>query len=101
MAKEIRVPEKVIYVCNGSSCKKKGGKELRKFFKKQAERLNTDVQVIKTGCTDNCKNAAIVCVQPDNTWYGKVDLEKAAKILASLGGSREAGPDREDIPDYD
>jgi (2Fe-2S) ferredoxin len=101
MGKEIKVPEKVIYVCNGSSCKKRGGKELRKYFERFADRSNLDIQVIKTGCTDNCKNAPIVCVQPDNHWFGKTDLRKAEEIIGSLKIREKLSPDLDSFPDYD
>jgi (2Fe-2S) ferredoxin len=84
MGKEIKVPDKVIYVCNGSKCKKCGGKELRKFFEKLTDDAGFNIQVIKTGCTDNCRNAPVVCVQPDNVWYAKTDFGKAKEIVEEM-----------------
>jgi (2Fe-2S) ferredoxin len=83
MGKDIKVPEKVVYVCNGPKCRKKGGKELRKYFKHLFKDEDA-IKVIKTGCTDNCKNAPIVCIQPDNNWFGKVDTTLARGIGNSL-----------------
>lgn len=77
MAKEFKKAENVIYVCNGPKCKKRGGKELRKFFKKLAgEEKSSKIEVIKTGCTDRCKFAPVVCFQPENVWFPYMNAEK-------------------------
>ncbi|MFN3406089.1 MAG: (2Fe-2S) ferredoxin domain-containing protein [Cytophagaceae bacterium] len=80
MGKNFTPPEKVIYVCTGSSCKKRGAKEIAKLFKKliKDNRLN-EISIIKTKCTDNCKNSAVVCYQPDNKWEFNLDEMKAQK----------------------
>ncbi|MBX9851958.1 MAG: (2Fe-2S) ferredoxin domain-containing protein [Cytophagaceae bacterium] len=82
MKKNFNIPAKVIYVCCGSKCKKAGGKELKKFFKDRLKSLNMkEIRVIKTGCTDNCKFAPVVCVQPENRWNFLVDEIKAKEII--------------------
>lgn len=82
MGREFRKPANVIYVCNGPKCKKKGGKELRKFFKKLVSHEGlSDTEVIRTGCTDRCKFAPVVALQPENEWYPCVNEEKAKEII--------------------
>ncbi|NEM98115.1 (2Fe-2S) ferredoxin domain-containing protein [Pontibacter burrus] len=70
MSKDFQTPEKVIYVCTGSKCKKKGGKEngkaLRELIKDMG--LKGRVEVVKTECTDRCDFAPVMCFQPDNYW---------------------------------
>jgi (2Fe-2S) ferredoxin len=82
MAKEFKKPTSVIYVCNGPKCKKKGGKELRKFFNKLIEDQEIlGAEVIKTGCTDRCKFAPVVAFQPSNEWCPHVTIEKAQGLF--------------------
>ena len=82
MGKGLSVPEKVIYVCQGSTCKRRGSKELRKLLKaKIKENKLKNVEVIKTGCTDRCKCGPIFCVQPRNLWFYEVDENKVKEIF--------------------
>jgi NADH:ubiquinone oxidoreductase subunit E len=76
-------PECVFYVCCGSKCKKRGGKELYKGMKHwvKENRLRRTLQVIKTGCTDNCKRGPVVAVMPKNQWNFDVTEEKALSLL--------------------
>lgn len=77
------VPGCVFYVCCGSKCKKRGGKELYKQMKGwvKENRLKRAVQVIKTGCTDNCKRGPVVALMPKNEWNFEVTEEKAMSLL--------------------
>ena len=43
--------------------------------------LKRKVQVIKTGCTDNCKRGPVVAVMPKNEWNFQVDEEKAMLLF--------------------
>ena len=79
-------PDCILYVCCGSKCKKRGGKHLYKQLKSSAKEksLKTKVQVIKTGCTDNCKMGPIVAVMPKNEWHIQLDEEKAMSLFEQL-----------------
>jgi len=85
MSKEKNTPSKLIYICTGDKCKKRGGKEISKLLGSYAENhgLN-DVGIIKTHCTDNCKHGPVVCLQPDNAWHFHVDEHKAIALLKNL-----------------
>ena len=74
MSKVIKTPNQVIYVCTGSKCKKRGGKDLSKSFRDLAKQagLKDDVEIIKTDCTDRCKYGPIVSFQPQNIWLQEV-----------------------------
>ena len=83
MSKNFETPEKVVYVCTGSKCKKKGGKEngkaLREMIKSMG--LKGRVEVVKTECTDRCDFAPVVCFQPDNYWMHHVTEQQAKQAF--------------------
>ncbi|WP_161888695.1 (2Fe-2S) ferredoxin domain-containing protein [Pontibacter russatus] len=83
MSKSFPIPDKVIYVCTGSKCKKKGGKELGKFFREMIKEagLKGQVEVVKTDCTDRCDFAPVVCMQPDNAWMPQMNEAKALEAF--------------------
>ena len=80
-----RSPECVFYVCCGSKCKRKGGKQLYKQLKSELKQrdLKSHVQVIKTGCTDRCKKGPVLAVMPQNEWHLEVTEQKAMDIFNS------------------
>lgn len=83
MSKNFPIPEKVIYVCTGSKCKKKGGKDLGKLFRDMIKEmgLKGQVEVVKTDCTDRCDFAPVVCMQPDNAWMPQMNETKAKEAF--------------------
>ena len=83
MSKSFNIPDKVIYVCTGSKCKKKGGKDLSKLFRGMIKEmgLKGQVEVIKTDCTDRCDFAPVVSMQPDNAWLPYTDEQKAKQAF--------------------
>lgn len=83
MSKEFKRPERVIYVCCDSKCKKKGGKEISKMYKQliKDHKLKEKVALIKTECTDNCKLAPVMSFQPQNQWYVQVSEEEAKAVF--------------------
>lgn len=80
-----RSPECVFYVCCGSKCKKKGGKQLYKRLKSELKHRHPkpNVQVIKTGCTDRCNKGPVVAVMPHNRWYLEVSEDKGVHIFSA------------------
>lgn len=86
MSKEKNTPAKIVYICTGGKCKKRGSKEISKLLRDYAEDHGwDDVGVIKTHCTDNCKHGPVVCLQPDNTWHFHVDEHKAVALIKEFG----------------
>jgi len=83
-----RSPECVFYVCCGSKCKKKGGKHLYKVLKGEVKHrhFKSNVQVIKTGCTDRCKSGPVLAVMPKNEWHLEVGDEMAIHIFNAETG---------------
>lgn len=83
MGKGFNTPEKVIYVCTGSKCKKKGGKEIGKSIREQIKEIGLQgkVEVIKTDCTDRCDYAPVVCMQPANIWLAYTTEQMAKEAF--------------------
>lgn len=82
--KKLDAPEKVIYICDGKKCGKY--KEIRKGFKNAIKEngLKHRVEVVRMDCTDNCKCAPVVCLQPQNVWIGEVEEREIPAILSSF-----------------
>jgi NADH:ubiquinone oxidoreductase subunit E len=83
MSKAFTVPDQVIYVCNGSKCKKRGGKEISKLFRSLIKDagLKDEVEVIKTDCTDRCKFAPVMSLQPQNLWFHDLTEVRARQLF--------------------
>lgn len=83
MSKSFKTPQQVLYVCNGSKCKKRGGKELGKLFRDQvkAAGLRDQVEVIKTDCTDRCKSGPIMSLQPQNLWLYETTEQQVLQLF--------------------
>lgn len=76
-------PEQVIYICAGSKCKKRGGKQIAKSYKDLIKemRAGSEIEIVKTECTDRCKIGPVVCFQPQNEWCFNVDETKAKELF--------------------
>ena len=76
-------PEKAIYVCVGSKCGKRGGKDMCKELKHLIKEngLKDTVEIVKTECTDRCKFAPVLSVQPANVWLKEYDERDAVRIF--------------------
>ncbi len=83
MSKIFPIPEKVLYICTGSKCKKNGGKELCRIFRDLAKEhgLQDEVEIIKTDCSDRCKFAPVMSLQPNNVWLHGVHEYQARTIF--------------------
>lgn len=86
MSKEKHTPPKVIYICTGEKCKKRGSKEISKLLRKHVEGrgMYAEIGIIRTHCTDNCKHGPVVCLQPENSWHFHVDEHKALALLTKM-----------------
>lgn len=86
MSKDKVIPEKLLYICTGEKCKKRGSKEISKVLRQYAadHRLDHHIGIIRTHCTDNCKHGPVVCLQPVNEWHFHVDEHKGMNLLKKL-----------------
>jgi len=86
MGNKLAEVDHIIYCCQGSKCKKRGGKEVAKEIKQTIKEngWKDNVLVIKTLCTGHCKQGPIIHIQPDNLWYKEVDDEIGRKLTENL-----------------
>lgn len=82
--KKVEFPEKSIFICVGSKCGKY--KEIRKHLKEaiKDKGLKQEVEIFKMECTDRCKHAPILCVQPQNEWYSEASYRDIDEIVKEL-----------------
>ncbi|WP_294824385.1 (2Fe-2S) ferredoxin domain-containing protein [uncultured Flavobacterium sp.] len=79
--KKIDAPGKAIFICDGKKCSRYNN-EMYKGFKHLIKEhgLKRDVELTCMECTDNCKTAPNICLQPHNVWLGEVE-EKDIKDI--------------------
>lgn len=73
-----------VLVCRGPRCTARGSDESARalILELMAAGLGDhDVLVTHTGCLFPCNQAPVVCVQPDDVWYGGIDAEAARQIV--------------------
>lgn len=80
--KKIDAPRKVIFICDGKKCTKynTGIRQQCKALIKE-NGLKKEFAVLKTECTDNCKHAPVMHLQPPNVWLGTVEVKDVAGIF--------------------
>jgi len=80
--KKLDAPDKVIFICDGKKCGHYS-KELRKDFRIELKDngLRKEVDVVRMTCTDNCKHAPVISIQPKNAWIGEVDGKDVPRIV--------------------
>lgn len=83
VGKDLTKVEKIIFMCSGSACAKRGGAEsilaLRSCVK--AHGLKEQVHTIKAVCTDQCESGPVMFVYPDGVWYKEVDITRAERLI--------------------
>jgi (2Fe-2S) ferredoxin len=73
-----------VLVCRGPRCTARGSDESARALILELMAAgfgDHDVLVTHTGCLFPCNQAPVVCVQPDDVWYGGVDAEAARQIV--------------------
>jgi len=80
--KKIDAPDKVIFICDGKKCGKYSG-EIRSSFRQAIKEtgLKGEVQVVRMGCSDNCKCAPVISLQPHNIWIGDVEEKNVTALF--------------------
>ena len=77
------VPDKVLFVCTGSKCAKRGGKDMYKRAEKFAKHSDKAIEVIRIECTDRCDWAPVCTFSPGNTWLKEYNEKEVLKLLLS------------------
>lgn len=92
--RKFHTPGKIVYVCTGSKCSKKGGKDLCKDLKSYVKHHHEydDLEVIKVECTDRCKFAPVLSIQPDNIWLKEYTEKQVLDTLNSLSKNNFSKP---------
>lgn len=80
-----------VLICRGPRCTALGSDMTAEALILELMRLgqgDDDVLITHTGCQFPCNQAPVVCVQPDDVWYGGVDPDAARGIVAEhlVGG---------------
>lgn len=83
VGKDLTKVDKIIFMCSGFTCNKKGGEEnivaLRACIKENA--LEAQVHTIKTLCTGQCESGPIMFVYPDGVWYKEMTESRAEEVI--------------------
>lgn len=72
-----------VFICNGSSCMRKGGEEATQAIRNEITNLNLDslIHTTRTRCNGRCKDAPVAIVYPSGTWYKNVTPEVGTTIV--------------------
>jgi (2Fe-2S) ferredoxin len=88
-------PEKFVFVCINQrdpahprpSCIANGsGDVFNALREEQGRRLLTNVKIVAGGCLEACMVGPVMCVQPDDVWYGGVTEADVPAIMDHLEG---------------
>jgi len=73
-----------ILVCGGTACESSKSDEIYNNLKQELlkNKIENEVQVVKTGCFGFCEQGPIVKIMPEGSFYVKVKPEDAAEIVA-------------------
>ncbi len=84
---KFHVPETALYLCTGSKCSKRGGKETYKYLKSYLKKSGLDdIELIRTECTDRCKFAPVMAAQPRNIWLKEYTIKDVMQLLEQIAG---------------
>jgi len=73
-----------VLVCRGPRCSAQGSDRTAEALARTLmdRRLgDDDVLVTQTACLFPCNHAPVVCVQPDDVWYGPVDESRVQEVV--------------------
>lgn len=84
MGKDLTKVGKIIFMCSGYTCQKRGGDASILALRKRIEQecLQEQVHTIKTLCTGQCESGPIMFVYPDGVWYQQIDESRAESIIS-------------------
>jgi len=72
-----------VLICGGTGCTSSRSQEIKKEMEKYIAEfgLENEVQVVMTGCFGLCEAGPIVIVYPEGTFYSRVKVEDAKRIV--------------------
>ncbi len=73
-----------VLVCGGTGCTSSGSQKIVEALEKEikANKLETEVQVVKTGCFGLCALGPVMIVYPEGTFYSRVNAEDIPEIVS-------------------
>lgn len=80
---KFHVPDHVLYICVGSKCGKKGGKDCYKRMKSYVKHSTKgeSLEILKVECSDRCKFAPVLSYQPANIWLKEYKEEDVIRLI--------------------
>jgi len=81
--------KKRIRVCCGTGCRANHSLKLVDKLKKEAQRTETDVEIITTGCQGLCQKGPVMTVEPQGYFYHRVQPERVEDIISRTVGKGE------------
>jgi (2Fe-2S) ferredoxin len=72
-----------LFICNGSSCMRKGAEEITLAIRDEITQLGMDEQIhtTKTRCNGRCQDACIVIAYPQGNWYKASSTDIGREIV--------------------
>ncbi|MGX9134565.1 (2Fe-2S) ferredoxin domain-containing protein [Rummeliibacillus sp. JY-2-4R] len=72
-----------LFICNGSSCMRKGAEDITVAIRDEIAHLGLDEQIhtTRTRCNGRCKDACIVIAYPQGSWYKASTSEIGREIV--------------------
>ncbi|MBO8171529.1 MAG: (2Fe-2S) ferredoxin domain-containing protein [Bacillaceae bacterium] len=72
-----------VLICNGNSCLRKGGEAVTQAIREEISKQGADhvIHTSRTRCNGRCRDACVVIVYPEGTWYKDVTPEDAASLV--------------------
>jgi NADH:ubiquinone oxidoreductase subunit F (NADH-binding)/(2Fe-2S) ferredoxin/NAD-dependent dihydropyrimidine dehydrogenase PreA subunit len=72
-----------ILVCGGTGCALEGSMDIANQFKIELKknRIENEIEVIRTGCLGLCELGPIVIIYPEGTFYSKVTTKDVGEIV--------------------
>lgn len=84
MGKDLTKVSQTVFICNGSSCLKKGADEntlaLREAIKEH--QIHDQTHTVRTKCTGQCDTGPIVFIHPEGIWYKNVTEAISEQIVS-------------------
>lgn len=84
--KKPEFPDISVFLCNGSKCSRH--KDFRKYLKNEIrDQARADVEIFRIECTDRCKFAPVLSLQPQNIWFYNCDESSVEHIIREINGN--------------
>jgi NADH:ubiquinone oxidoreductase subunit E len=80
------VENMTIHLCNGDSCKKKGGKKTAHHLQEaiRARGLDAHIQIATCGCLKKCDKAPVARIAPLDVKVKRLTPKKMEKVLSRI-----------------